>query len=109
MKFFALCCLLAVAALAQNLPNAPGVPAAKIVPDRNAFTFTNYNLEISIEPARAGFTGRGTVTMRNDSASLQRGAALQISSSLNWAEIKVGGKPVEFKSVRIDSDIDHTG
>jgi hypothetical protein len=83
--------------------------AAKIVPDRNAFTFTNYNLNISIEPARAAFTGRGTVTMRNDSAVAQQTAALQISSSLKWAGIKVAGKQIEFKQERIDSDIDHTG
>src|SRR6266481_3282401 len=103
-----LLCLISLFATAQTTP-APAAQNTKVVADRNAFTFTNYNLNITIEPSRAAFSGRGTLTMKNDSATAQRNAALQISSSLKWAGIKVAGKQVEFKQQRIDSDIDHTG
>ena len=53
--FLGICCCL-LSAVAQNPPAPPAVPAppvtTKIVVDRNAFTFTNYNLSIGIEPSR---------------------------------------------------------
>jgi hypothetical protein len=47
--------------------------------------------------------------LRNDSAQPQKIAALQISSSLNWRSIRVGGKTVQYVSQPYMSDIDHTG
>jgi hypothetical protein len=91
-------------------------------PDRNAFTFTKYSLTISIgDPAvltdnhgayvteSSLLTARGTVTLRNDSPNPQSLAAMQISSQLKWASIKIAGNPVPFDITKLDSDIDHTG
>ena len=37
--------------------------------DREAFTFTNYNLDVRIEPDQQRLAARGKITLRNDSAS----------------------------------------
>ena len=77
--------------------------------DREAFTFTNYDLDVRIEPEQQRLAVRGKITLRNDSASPQKNLSLQISSSLDWRSIQVEGKPVQFVSQPYTSDIDHTG
>jgi len=77
--------------------------------DREAFTFTNYDLELQIEPNQHRLGARGTITLRNDSSSPQKIAVLQISSSLDWRSIKAGDKPLQFVAQPYTSDIDHTG
>lgn len=77
--------------------------------DREAFTFTNYDLEVRVEPGQKRLSARGTLTLRNDAGSPQRNIALQISSSLSWRSIQIAGKPVQFVSQVYTSDIDHTG
>jgi hypothetical protein len=77
--------------------------------DREAFTFTHYNLDVRIEPEQQRFAVRGKITLRNDSASPQKILSLQISSSLDWRSIQLGGKPAKFVSQPYTSDIDHTG
>lgn len=77
--------------------------------DRGAFTFTNYDLELRVDPAGQAMAARGKVTLRNDSAQPQTVAAMQISSSMAWRLIQVAGKPVQFVSQPYTTDIDHTG
>jgi hypothetical protein len=77
--------------------------------DREAFTFTNYNLDVRIEPEQQRLAVRGKITLRNDSASPQKNLALQISSTLDWRSIQLNGKPAQFVSQPFTSDIDHTG
>ncbi|MGA8153557.1 MAG: hypothetical protein WB952_21580 [Terriglobales bacterium] len=77
--------------------------------DREAFTFTDYQLTVRVEPEQQRLGVRGTVTLRNDSTSPQKDIALQISSTLDWSSIKLKGKPVEFVGHEYTSDIDHTG
>jgi hypothetical protein len=77
--------------------------------DREAFTFTSYNLDVRIEPEQQRLAVRGEITLRNDSASPQKNLALQISSTLDWRSIQLGGKPTQFVSQSFTSDIDHTG
>lgn len=97
MKFFSLFCLLCGwVSLAHAL-------------DREAFTFTKYELEVRVEPEQQRLGVRGKIALRNDSSSAQASLALQISSSLNWSSIEFDGKPVEFVSQTYTSDIDHTG
>lgn len=81
--------------------------------DREAFSFTNYDLTLHIEPEQHRLGARGKVTLRNDSASPQKIAVLQVSSSLAWRSIAVRGKEGD-KQLQIvmqpyTSDIDHTG
>ena len=77
--------------------------------DREAFTFTNYNLDVRIEPEQQRLAARGKITLRNDSATPQKNLCLQISSTLDWRSIQLDGKPVQFVSQPYTSDIDHTG
>jgi len=77
--------------------------------DREAFTFTNYELNVRIEPEQQRLGVRGKITLRNDSATPQKIAVLQISSSLDWRSIRAGGQAVQFVTQTYTSDIDHTG
>src|SRR5215469_1198888 len=77
--------------------------------NREAFTFTNYDLDIRIEPEQQRLATRGKVTLRNDSAVAQKNLSLQISSTLDWRSIQFHGQPVQFVSQPYTSDIDHTG
>lgn len=83
------------------------VPSSAL--DREAFTFTNYDLTIRIEPEQQRLGVRGTITLRNDSRSPQKDIALQISSTLDWKSIQATGKAVQFVTHEYTSDIDHTG
>jgi hypothetical protein len=77
--------------------------------DREAFTFTKYDLDVRIEPEQQRLSVRGSLTLRNESKTSQKNAALQISSSLTWRSIQADGKPLQFVSQTYTSDIDHTG
>jgi hypothetical protein len=77
--------------------------------DREAFTFTKYDLDVRVEPEQQRLGVRGKITVRNDSISPERNVTLQISSSLNWSSITFQGKPVEYVTQPYVSDIDHSG
>jgi Peptidase family M1 domain len=96
LSFFFLCILCAPVANALSL-------------DREAFTFTSYDLDVRLEPEQQRLGVRGKITLRNDSATPQKIAVLQISSSLSWRSITAGGKQLQFVSQPFISDIDHTG
>ena len=77
--------------------------------DREAFSITNYKLNLQIEPEQHRLGVRGKITLRNDRETPQRIAVLQISSSLGWRSIKAGDRAVQFVTQPFASDIDHTG
>src|SRR5579885_2486647 len=77
--------------------------------DREAFSITNYDLTLQIDPAQHRLGARGRITLRNDTSSPQKIAVLQISSSLDWRTVKAGDKEVQFVTQAYASDIDHTG
>ena len=88
--------------------------------DREAFTFTRYDLNVRIEPEQHRLGARGRITLRNDSSQPQHIAALQISSTLNWRSIRAVAEPstksgeesklipLQFVTQPFASDIDHT-
>ena len=86
-----------------------GLVAPGLALDREAFTFTNYDLNIRVEPEQQRLGVRGRITLRNDSTIPQKAIALQISSTLDWKSIQIAGKPVQFVTHEYTSDIDHTG
>lgn len=77
--------------------------------DREAFSFTRYDLHLQVDPGQHRLGVRGKVTLRNDRATPERVAVLEISSSLRWRALNSAGKPVEFVTQPLASDIDHTG
>jgi hypothetical protein len=77
--------------------------------DREAFTFSKYDLNVRVEPEQQRLAVRGKIVLRNDSSTLQKNAVLQISSSLTWRSIQADGKALQFVSQPYTSDVDHTG
>ena len=77
--------------------------------EREAFTFSKYDLNVQIEPEQQRLAVRGKIVLRNDSSTPQKNAVLQISSSLTWRSIQADGKPLQFVSQPYTSDVDHTG
>jgi len=77
--------------------------------DREAFTFTRYDLKLEVDPAKGTLAASGTVQLRNDSNVPQSSVALQISSTLQWMSIAEGDTGVPFLGQTYTSDIDHTG
>lgn len=99
-------------ALAVLLSLLGVLPAAAL--DRNAFTFTRYDLRVTVDPHQHGLAVEGTLELRNASQRPQGEAVLQISSSLRWLSVRVGGEGPEAEDVEwlqqtYISDIDHTG
>ena len=86
-----------------------GLSVGSAALDREAFTFTRYQLEVRVAPPRQWLEAKGRITLRNDSAEPQKIATLQISSSLDWVSIKAAGQPVQFLTQTYTSDVDHTG
>lgn len=84
-------------------------PVLTFALDREAFSITNYNLTLQIDPEQHRLGARGRVTLRNDTNSPQKNAVLQISSSLDWRQVKAGDKAVQLLTQPYTSDIDHTG
>src|SRR5271154_2443597 len=97
MTFFRVLCVLCTLAV-------PGLAL-----DREAFTFTNYDLTVRVEPGQQRLGVRGKITVRNDSAAPQKNIALQVSSTLDWRSIQIGGNALEFVTHEYTSEIDHTG
>src|SRR5579864_4288620 len=77
--------------------------------DREAFSITNYDLNMRVEPEQHRLGVRGKITLRNDTPTPQKIAVLQISSSLDWRAIRVADKMLQFVTQPYTSDIDHTG
>jgi hypothetical protein len=77
--------------------------------NRDAFTFTKYDLEVRVNPEERAAAARGKITLRNDSDQPQKLAVLQISSTLEWRMIQIAGNDVEYVSQPFTSDLDHTG
>jgi hypothetical protein len=77
--------------------------------DRLAFTFSRYDLRVTVDPHQHGLAVEGTVELSNTSKLPQREAALQLSSSLRWLSILAAGEEVEWLQQTYTSDIDHTG
>ncbi len=77
--------------------------------DRSAFTITRYQLEVQVDRNSHVMVVTGKVTVRNDSNTPQKVAALQVSSSLDWNSITLNDKPVQWLSDEYTTDIDHTG
>ena len=77
--------------------------------DRDAFTFTRYDLDVRLEPQQQRLQVRGKIVLRNDSASAQKTAVLQLSSTLAWRTIRLHDKSLDFVAQSYASDLDHTG
>jgi hypothetical protein len=77
--------------------------------EREAVTFTGFDMDVHLRPAEHQMAARAVVTVRNDGKAALARIPLQISSSLNWERILVNGKDALFQVAVLNSDADHTG
>lgn len=85
--------------------------SAPIVTDeeRNAITFTDFNMDVHLRTAEQSLAVRAIVTVRNDGKTPLQHIPLQLSSSLNWEDIRLNGREAPFQVATLNSDADHTG
>lgn len=95
----------------QAGPAAPEMLKAPIADDaeRQAVTFTTFDLDVHLHPAEQSMAVRALITVRNDGKESLARIPLQISSSLNWERVHVLGRDVPFQVATLNSDSDHTG
>jgi len=77
--------------------------------EREAVTFTRFDMDVHLNLAAQGIAVRAQVTLRNDGKTALKHLPLQISSTLNWEQIRLNGRDVKFEVVTLNSDADHTG
>lgn len=92
-------------------PAAPQVAKVPVADDaeRQAVTFTVFDMDVHLRPAEQSIAVRSLVTVRNDGKAPLAQIPLQISSSLNWERVRVLGRDVTFPVATLNSDADHTG
>jgi hypothetical protein len=89
-------------------PSTPaGAPATDS--ERLAITFLAYDLDVHLQPREHAMAVRARIQVRNDSGAPLLRLALQISSSLQWTNVRVADVPATFQQQLVKSDIDHTG
>ncbi|MGA2500989.1 MAG: hypothetical protein ABSH20_24900, partial [Tepidisphaeraceae bacterium] len=77
--------------------------------ERQALTFTGYDLDVRLRAEAGQIAVRALVTVRNDGKTPLAHLPLQISSSLNWERIRLAGQDVPLQVATLNSDSDHTG
>lgn len=81
--------------------------------ERNALTFTAYDLDVHLAPQQAGLAVHARFTVRNSSAQPLTRLVFQISSSLQWESFGIEGangvSALSFVKHSVDTDADHTG
>jgi hypothetical protein len=98
----------------NNLP--PSQPAIQAVTaptaedaERQAVTVTGLDLDMHLRTEAHEIAVHALVTVRNDGKTALAHIPLQISSSLQWERLRVGGKEIPFTVATLNSDADHTG
>jgi hypothetical protein len=77
--------------------------------ERQAVTFTDLDMDVRLRSAEQQLAVRALITVRNDGKTPLAHIPLQLSSSLNWERIRIGGKDNVFPVATLNSDADHTG
>jgi hypothetical protein len=93
---------------AATQPTVTSEPVATDA-DRLALTFTALDLDVHLQTTAHRIAVRANVTVRNDGKAPLTHIPLQISSSLNWEQIRVDGRNAVFPVATLNSDTDHTG
>lgn len=90
-------------------------PAATVADaERQAVTYTSFDLDVHLRPADHHIAVRAAFTVRNDGSTPLAHLPLQLSSSLQWEQIRIAGPDsnfhdIAFQSATLNSDVDHTG
>jgi hypothetical protein len=91
-------------------------PKAQLAPpqvaedaEREAVTFTDFDMDLRLLTAEQHIAVRSLVTVRNDGKTPLKRIPMQISSSLNWERIRLNGRDAAITVATLNSDADHTG
>ena len=92
-------------------PVVGGVTNAPVASDaeRSALTFTDFDLDVRVRPAEGLLAVRALVMVRNGGRTALTHVPLQLSSTLNWEQIRIKGVAAPFTVAVLNSDADHTG
>jgi len=94
----------------QTAPSRESVQAPTATDaEREAITFTEFNMDVHLRTAEHEIAVRALVTVRNDGKSPLTYIPLQISSSLHWERIRVVSRDALYTIATLNSDTDHTG
>jgi hypothetical protein len=77
--------------------------------EREAVKFTGFDLNVHLNPVAGQIAVRAQLEVLNDGKAPLEHIPLQISSSLDWDRIRIGGRDVAFEVATVNSDVDHTG
>ena len=81
--------------------------------ERSSLTFTAYDLDVHLTPAKSHLAVHAEFTIKNSGNQPLSKIALQISSSLHWETFALrsasGASQLSFTAQTIDTDADHTG
>jgi hypothetical protein len=77
--------------------------------ERSALTYSDFDLDLRLNPGEGHLAMRALVTVRNDGKTPLVHLPLQLSSDLNWELIRINGNQVPFTVAVLNSDADHTG
>ena len=97
-------------AAAQNVPALSAEHPRLRTPSASSVAFTALrSRSASADRRRIRSRCALHLTVRNDGKDPLAGIPLQISSSLNWEQIRLAGRTVPFTVAILNSDTDHTG
>jgi hypothetical protein len=77
--------------------------------ERQAVTFTSYDLDVRLTPQTESLAVRAILKVRNSGAEPLSHLPLQLSSTLKWQSVRVAGVEATFGRQTVQSDADHTG
>jgi hypothetical protein len=77
--------------------------------EREAVVFTGYDLDVRIMPQTESLAVRAVVKVRNAGTQPLAHVPLQISSTLKWESVRIGGVEAALGRQNVASDADHTG
>ena len=77
--------------------------------DRLAATITSLDLDVRLQTVSHKIDVRALVTVRNTGKTPLKRIPLQISSSLQWEQIRILGRSAAFPVATLNTDSDHTG
>ena len=100
----------------SDSPAAAQTTTAQLAPpqvaedaDRQAVTFTAFDMDVRLRTAEQHIAVRALITVRNDGKVSLARIPLQLSSSLDWERIRLNSKDLTFPVSTLNSDADHTG
>ena len=77
--------------------------------ERDAVVFTAYDLDVRLTPQTESLAVRAVIKVRNGGTQPLAHIPLQLSSTLIWQSIRVGGAEATLGRQNLASDADHTG